>query len=463
MPEPFAVAIVGAGFSGVMTAVHLLRSSGPRPIRVVMINRSGIMARGVAYGTNSPAHLLNVPAGRMSAFPDDPGHFARYAQTRDHDVLLSTFVRRSVYGEYLEANLHEAVAAGYPNSLEQIVAAVASVEPGLLSATITTSTGACVRADRVVLAVGNYPPADPAGLPSSFFALPQYVRDPWAGGSLATVPTSAPALLVGTGLTMLDVALDLHARGVPGAIAISRRGLLPRPHDPTVSPAEPRHRPPGIESLNSVTAVARAVRKQIRDIAASGGDWRQVIDSLRGITPALWQRLDTSERAKFLRHARPYWDVHRHRAAPSICQECDQLRGRGWLSVRPGRLLGAEPDATGVTVSYSPRGTDVIERVRVGAVVNCTGPATDVRTAGDPLLTGLFSRGLAVADPLGLGIDVAANGAVIAADGTPSPVMFYVGPLIRSRDGEGTAVPELRVQAASVARTVLGCPAGATT
>src|SRR5262249_39332223 len=136
MAEPFTVAVVGAGFSGVMTAVHLLRAKSARPVRVVMINRSGVFARGVAYGTKSPAHLLNVTAGRMSAFPDDPGHFARYAQSRDPSVTPGTFVRRSIYGEYLEHNLTEAIATSGPNTLEQVVAAVQSVEPDAAGATV---------------------------------------------------------------------------------------------------------------------------------------------------------------------------------------------------------------------------------------------------------------------------------------------------------------------------------------
>lgn len=455
MTEPFTVAVIGAGFSGVMTTVHLLRSRPARPVRVVMVNRSGVMARGVAYGTNSPAHLLNVPAGRMSAFPDDPGHFARYVQSRDPSAAPASFVRRSLYGEYLEANLAEAVATGAPNTLEQVVAGVASVEPGLGGAVVTTTDGARLRADAVVLAVGNYPPAHPPGLPESFLSSPWYVRDPWAAGALAAVPTASPVLLVGTGLTMLDVALDLASRGVLGAVAVSRRGLLPRPHDPDVPPAEPSHRPPGVEALATVSGLIRAVREQVRVRVKDGGDWRQVIDSLRAITPALWSRLDSAERARFLRHARPYWDVHRHRAAPRVCAAVERLRASGWLAVRPGRLLGAEEDEAGVRVRFSPRGTDAADELRVGAVVNCTGPATDVRTAGDPLLANLFRRGLAKPDPLGLGIGVAADGRVVSATGEPSGVLFYVGPLLRARDGEGTAVPELRVHAAGVVGAVL--------
>jgi uncharacterized NAD(P)/FAD-binding protein YdhS len=454
MTEPFTVAVVGSGFSGVMTAVHLLRGSAPRPVRVLMVNRSGVMARGVAYGTNSPAHLLNVPAGKMSALPDDPTHFVRFAQSLDPSVTPGTFVRRSAYGSYLEHLLTEA-AAGRSNALEQVVAEVRGVEPDRAWATITTDDGRRITVDRVVLAVGHYPPAHPPGLPPEFLASPYYVRDPWARGALDSLPVDSPVLLIGTGLTTLDVALDLRARGVPGAVAVSRRGLLPRTHDPRVPPPEPCHRPPGIDDESSARGYLRAVRRHIRSLGAAG-DWRQVIDSLRVGTPALWRRLQPGERERFMRHLRPFWEVHRHRASPETGAAVDSLLNSGWLSVCAGRLAGAVLRDGRAVVTVNGRGSGERRELTVGAVLNCTGPATDVRLAGDPLLDALFHWGQARPDPLGLGIDVAVDGAVVSGNGDPSRVLYYVGPLIRARDGEGTAVPELRVHAARLAATLLG-------
>ncbi|HEU4457029.1 MAG TPA: FAD/NAD(P)-binding protein, partial [Longimicrobium sp.] len=107
---PHTIVIVGGGFSGTLTAVHLLRGEWPEGLHVVLVNRSGPLARGVAYGTRSAAHVLNVPAARMSAFPDDEEHFLRFARGRDATVAAGDFVPRSVYGDYLEWVLREAVA-----------------------------------------------------------------------------------------------------------------------------------------------------------------------------------------------------------------------------------------------------------------------------------------------------------------------------------------------------------------
>jgi uncharacterized NAD(P)/FAD-binding protein YdhS len=456
MSEAHTVVVVGAGFSGVMVAAHLLRARSARPLRVAMVNRSGVMARGVAYGTNSPAHLLNVAAGRMSAFPTDPEHFLRFVRQHDPSAGPGTFVRRSLYGAYLGHVLADAEAAAAPNALTRIVGEAVAVEPDARGATVTTGAGDRLRADRVVLAIGHYPPAAPPGVPAEFLSSPRYVRDPWAPGALARVPRDRPALLVGTGLTALDVALDLHQCGLPAAVAVSRRGLLPRPHDPAVSAPDASHVADGLtDGPRSLRAHLRAVRRCVRAVSANGGNWRQVIDALRPYTARVWRSLGAADRERFFRHLRPYWDVHRHRAAPATAAAIDNLVETGWLAVRAGRFTRVIETGDGVDVAFVPKGGGVEERVRVGAVVNCTGPATNVTNAGDPLLTDLFARGLARPDPLALGIEIAEDGAVIAADGTASPTIRYVGPFLRARDGEGTAVPELRVHAARVAEVVL--------
>jgi uncharacterized NAD(P)/FAD-binding protein YdhS len=419
-----------------------------------MVNRSGAMARGVAYGTNSPAHLLNVPAGKMSALPDDPEHFLRFARSRDSSITPGTFVRRSVYGEYLGQLLAES-AARRPGSLEQLVTEVRGLEPDRAWATIVTTDGRRVTVDRVVMAVGHYPPAHPREFSPAFVASRYYVRDPWVGGAIDTIPAASRVLLVGSGLTTLDVALALSARGVSGAVAVSRRGLLPRTHDPKVPPAEAAHRPPCLEFARTASGYARAVRRHVRTVEEAGGDWRQVIDSLRAVTPRLWQRLKPAERERFLRHVRPFWEVHRHRASPETGAAVAELLKSGWLTVTAGRLLGAEVVDGQAEVAIRVRATGERQVLRVGAVLNCTGPATDIRTVGDPLLDYLFHWGQARPDPLGLGIDVSEDGAVISRRGEPSRVLYYVGPLLRARDGEGTAVPELRQYAARLARTIL--------
>lgn len=456
---PTTIAIIGGGFSGVVTAVHLLRGGLGGPGRVLLINRSGRMARGVAYGTRTEAHVLNVAAGRMSALADDEDSFLRFVRARTPSVDGGSFVPRRLYGDYLGTLLEDAIANAAPGVVcERLVGEVIAIEARAepLCADLTLADGRGVRADRVVLAVGNYAPADPPILDGRFYASERYVRDPWAPGALDRVSTGRPVLLIGTGLTLLDIALDLRARGLREPMhAISRRGLLPQAHrSPSVAPAR-THRPPDIETgPPTARAYLRAVRRHVRDLAAEGVDWREVINSLRPITPQLWQRLGTAERARFLRHLRAYWEVHRHRAAPELGAALEQLLATGALVVAAGRIVDYAEEGEWVEVAVRLRATGRVRTFRVGSVINCTGPNTDTRRLRDPLIEDLGERHLVCHDALGLGIEVAQDGALLAARGEASRVLYYVGPFLKARDWEATAVPELRVHAQRLAETL---------
>src|SRR5262249_35826518 len=142
--------------------------------------------------------------------------------------------------------------------------------------------------------------------------------------------------LIGTGLTMVDVVLDLRSRGHQGAItALSRRGLMPVPHRnvEAYTPFVPADCPP--KRISELLAV---VRREVRSAAERGIDWRSVIDALRTQIDTLWRNLPFQERKRFLRHARPYWEVHRHRVAPVVADEIDALLRSGSLSVIAGKI-----------------------------------------------------------------------------------------------------------------------------
>jgi uncharacterized NAD(P)/FAD-binding protein YdhS len=451
------VLIIGAGFSGAITAANLLRRGAGSPLRIVLANRSGAIARGVAYGTRSERHVLNVPAGNMSAFADDPEHFLRYAARRDPEVRGGTFVPRRMYGDYLMDVLAEAERDAAPGArLERVVGEATAIRVHDDGAVVTFDDGSVLRAHRVVLAVGNYAPGEPRLADHAIYSSRRYVRDPWRPGALDAIAPSDRVLLIGTGLTMLDVALDLRTSGVRAPmIAVSRRGLVPQPHrSPSVAPTY-EHRPPGIESGEATAAAyLRAVREHVRRVAGSGADWREVVGALRPITAALWQRLSVRERARFLRHVRPYWEVHRHRAAPEPAAAVRRMLDDGEMRVVAGRLLSMTEEGNGVTVTLRRRGAAAPETMRVERVVNCTGPESDTRTLRDPLVATLREAGLLSPDALGLGVETAADGALLDAAGRPSRTLFHVGPFLKATYWEATAVPELRVHAARLAHSL---------
>lgn len=432
-PRVEHVAIVGAGFSGTLLAINLLRHGGPRAKLIEARDQVGC---GVAYSAADDEHLLNARAGRMSALPDDDGHFARWLQARGGGH--ADFARRVDYGRYLRELLDEARAA-HPDRLQLVEGRAVDVEPD----GVRLADGRLVRADAAVLAVGNLPPHPPPGLVPEALPPGVYRGDPWAGDVAEGLGPDDAVLLIGTGLTMVDAALLLGARGFRGRmVALSRRGLLPRVHAAEAPERGPVERPPP-----RAGALLRAVRRRGAEVG-----WRTAVNELRPHTQALWRAASPDEQRRFLRHLRPWWDVHRHRLAPDVGAKLDALRAAGRLEATAGRLLGAEALDRRALVRWRPRGGTGERTLEAARVVNCTGPQGDLSRADDPLLHRLLARGLIRPDRHRIGIDVDAQSAAVGADGVGSPTLLAIGPMTRGCFWEIVAVPDIRVQAWSVAR-----------
>lgn len=445
------IAIIGAGFSGTTVAVHLLRAA-PEPLaRLYLVERGDHEVGGVAYRTPSASHTLNVPAGRMSAFESDENDFVRYVRRREPARTGGSFVPRRLYGAYLADTLdEERRLSRLP--LIRVAGEVVGLDDRSDGVTLTLADGRVFDADDVVLAIGNYPPSDPPAADPRFVTSIRYARDPWARDALE-LDRREDVLLIGTGLTACDIALALRDADHRGVIhAISRRGLLPQPH--RLSPRPPPHleRPATLDEWPATAlGLLRGLRREVRERAWEEVDWREVVTSIRGDTPALWQRLDVEERRRFLRHARPYWETHRHRSSPDTAHAIEELVATGRLEIVAGGLESLAEVDGGVTATIRRRGAAAVEPLRVGKVINCTGPDTDLTRVADPLVVALRRGGLIRPDELGLGLDTDEEGRLVSADGTVSARLTLVGPLRKGRLWEHTAVPELRVEAKRVA------------
>lgn len=436
------VAIVGGGFSGAMLAVQLLR----RGARVTLVERGGSPGRGLAYGAADPIHLLNVRAGNMSAYPDDPGHLARWLDARGLADAASRFAPRRLFGDYVEEQLAEAVTAA-PGRFAHVRAAAEDLEQREAGIVLRTDAGERIEADAAVLALGNLPPPAPPGLDPARLPDGSYWGDPWAPGATAGLDNGS-VLLVGTGLTMVDLALLLDARGFAGRIvALSRRGLIPRPHRDEPPPADRRTEPPRAIDSNLV--------REVRARAAAIG-WRHAVDELRPFSQGLWRGATAAQRRRFIRHLRPRWDVHRHRIAPQVAAGIQALIDDGRLEVAAGKLVSTEAADGGVRVRWRPRGSDELHEAVFARIINCTGPEGDLPRSSEPLLRRLLERGRIRPGPIGLGLDADAQGRVLAANGTPDPRLYAVGPLTRGLYWEIVAVPDIRGQVADLAATL--CP-----
>ena len=431
------VAIIGAGFSGTLQAINLLRHDGPR---ATLIERAPEPGVGLAYGAAHPSHVLNVRAGNMSALPDDPGHFVRWLQARGVADAVSAFIPRVTYGEYLRELLAETRrSAG--ERLTVIQGEVVDLDVGE-TATLTLGDRT-ITADAAVLAVGNLPPHSPPGLDPDALSADRYSGNPWDPAMPQGLTADDTVLIIGTGLTMVDVALTLDAHGYCGKIvALSRRGLLPRPHGPGADWKKIDERPDTGTS---------ALLHRVRTRAAAIG-WRNAVDELRPFTQPMWCNASDDQRARFLRHLRPWWDVHRHRLAPEVYARLHAIIDRGQLSVIAGKTLSFEEDAAGVAVGYRPRGGDAPQTIVARRIVNCTGPLTDLARTDEPLLRKLAAKGTIRADEAKLGIDVDNQAQTINARGEINPALYALGPMTRGAFWEIVAVPDIRQQTWNLAR-----------
>ncbi|GAA0743239.1 FAD/NAD(P)-binding protein [Ideonella azotifigens] len=463
------VAIVGLGFSGVATALHLLRGLPPGAT-LHLLERGDSAGRGVAYGTRCDSHLLNVPAGRLGWDPADEASFLAWLTERGttdpqgQPLAAADFAPRRLLGSYLEHGLTQAIDAARARGVR-----VRSGLPGVTGLVrqgpcwrLQLSDGSTLSASQVVLATGHLPPARPpvtdAASGDSAWQAPGWFADPWAQPAWCELPAEADVLLLGSGLTAIDMVTQLRDQGHRGRITmLSRRGLLPQPH--RVLEARPR---PGLSPISELgpdlklRLVLRAVRRWVAEAEADGRDWRDVMASLRSCTPKLWQRLTVRDRRQFLRHVQPWWDTHRHRLAPVLWQALQDDMAAGRVASVAGRLRHAEQLADGRwALQWQPRGSAEIQGAEVHAIINCTGPTSSLRHATDPLLASLRERGMLSADALGLGLLTDTQHRPLDSSGVAVEDLFYIGPMLKAQHWEATAIPELRQHAAQTAQAVL--------
>ena len=428
------VLIVGGGFSGTMLAAELAR----RQLSAVLIESKERAGRGTAFSTAEDTHLLNVPAARMGAWADQPDDFAK--AVGDEGLQPEAYAPRRRYGEYLRSILDDAERSGFVTVIRG-----EAVDAGHQNERwqVSLADGSRIEGRALALAQGNQPPRPPAlarGIPDELF-----VNDPWSElGRKALIKTAASGgdvLLIGTGLTMVDVVLSLDEARLRGrVVALSRRGLAPRAHaDHGLAPVTLEELPQG--SL-------RELWRWLLDRGAAVG-WRAAVDSLRPHSHALWQSLGEEQQRRFLRHARPWWDVHRHRIAPEIAGRIQRLVQLGQLEIFAGRVtdMWVEGNQLGVTIKRRGKGQGTEHRFALA--VNCTGPLGAVSDSSDPLIKSLFESELARADVLDLGLEVDERSRL-----TGAPLAWALGPMTKGRYWEITAVPDIRGQVAQVAKDI---------
>ncbi|MFD2786417.1 FAD/NAD(P)-binding protein [Hymenobacter rubripertinctus] len=452
------ITIIGGGFSGSTLAVQLARLAGDQPFAcdVHLVEPRPVPGPGLAYTARRPEYLLNVRAQSLSAFPDQPEHFRNWlritepGECREHD-----FCSRQSYGRYLQQLVSQVLEWPSLNGIRcqwhnQLAKSV-TLAPDGRSAVVQLRNDLLIQSDFVVLALGNFAPLPPTATDFAYLLHPTYHASPWAQGGLRTIGSDETVLLIGTGLTAVDVLLGLRADGHQGQITVvSQHGRWPTAH--LLSHERyPSFYAADLAGLTTVLDVLRAVRRHLRAARQQGLDWRLVIDSLRPDSGRIWAAWPLAEQARFLRHLAGRWAVLRHRSPPHNAAVLNELLATGFVRQHTGRVqaIRAVADDLVVTVQH---GAAAAQTLTTRHIINCTGPLLDYRRIAEPLVTHLRGAGQLVPDPLGLGISTDAHGALLDAAGRPSDVLFTLGPSRRPQNFESTAVPELRAQAIALAQ-----------
>lgn len=443
-----SVVIVGGGASGVLVASQLLRSPDP-DLRVTLIERQGRFGQGLAYSAQHRNHRVNVPARGMSAFPDDAEHFWRWLQRKEPGQHPSswTFVPRRLYGAYLEDVLREA-ADRIPGRLVVLSEEVLAVNETRKGVEVVLGNGASLAARTAVLAVGHETqPARGKGIAVH------------AGSDRDTpLDPSAHVMILGSGLSMVDAWVSLSdARHTGPITVVSRNGLVPRGHlDVAPLDIDAADIPFGA----SLTSLTRWFRSLVREAESQGQDWRSVVDGLRPYNQRLWQSWPEREKRQFLRHVRPWWNTHRHRLPPELQEGLLRSIASGQVKLVAAEFIDIERADDKVRATIRPRSTSLRQVMDVARVYDCGGVTVDVRASANPVIQHVIRTGMARPDAMRIGLDVDEHCALIGADGAVSRRIHVVGPLTRGRFFEIEAIPDIRVQSAALAQTILYQEAG---
>ncbi|MDZ4712992.1 MAG: FAD/NAD(P)-binding protein [bacterium] len=454
-----SIAVIGGGFCGSVTLIQLIKQA-TKPLNIILINCENPNGKGIAFSSYNSRHVLNVPAAKMSAFPDEPEHFINWVKSKQryqefvNDELNDRFLPRVVYGQYLEELFTKVVEdAPYYVNVKIISDEATDIIQNEEVSEIILKSGSSFKADIVVLALGNFLPDNPKIKDDGFYASKKYFRNPWLKKSIQGVKHENNILIIGTGLTMVDNVLSLIDEKYEGKIyAISTKGFFPLSHKkrkPYTDILEELHPPYSIPKLYNI------FRKHIKYVLSHGITGEAVVDAIRPKTQEIWLSLTLKDKIRFMSHIRHLWGVARHRLPKEIYDQMQSMIADGKLEIIGGRLKVLKENGKFIDVVYQDKKFQEEKELKVDRVINCTGPATDLNRLESPLIKNLLRRGLISNDEMKLGINALPDGTIIHKDHSVSSNFFTIGSMLKGILWESTAVPELRTQAKSLAGLLL--------
>ena len=443
---------MGGGFAGTALALQLRRQPALAAAEIHLIEPREAPGPGLAYTARRAEYLLNVRPGALSLYPDAPAHFAQWlARQPENSSGTPEFASRAAYGRYLHEELATIMAPAAGPAGVQWHRATAGAAPLLPNGqrAVQLADGTTIASDYVVLALGNYPPPPPAGPDLRYLHHPGFHADPWAAGNLRRIGPDEQVLLIGSGLTSVDVLLALRQDGHQAPVTVvARHGRWPAAHAPATAPYPNFYA--AMAGENTVNGAVAVFKRELRAAAAQGIGWQPVLDALRPDLGRIWATWPLTEQHRFLQHLAGLWAVARHRSPPQNAAAVAALAAAGLMQLHMGTVREIIPDGSLLRVRVGPHG-EAGSWLTAQHVINCAGPLLDYTRIADPLVASLREAGDLTPDPLRLGLLTDAHGALLDDDGRAAPGLFTLGSSRRPAYFESTAVPELRLQAAALA------------
>jgi uncharacterized NAD(P)/FAD-binding protein YdhS len=444
------IIIVGGGLSSRLLSLNLMRLSRKRKITIVIIEKNRLDRLGDAFSTGEDYHLLNVTVNKVSNYPDEPNHFLHWLIREEYNYNENSYVSRKIYKKYVKA-IFENECRSQSQNINIILVNGQVTQINVHEKFVVVDRMKLIKGDKVVLAIGNFKPSEIHLDNNTYLNNQGYHPSAWDDGLYDNFDEDEPILIIGSGLTMVDVLLSLNARNHRGKIiVISAHGYLPVSHTFHTGYTSYYNE---ISNAENLLEIFRIVRMHIQKAALSNIAWHAVIDALREDTQKIWGKLNSNDKKSFFEHLRHIWGVARHRMPPENAAVITDLFNAKRVILSAGRITKITSiDNKRFSVLYRERTTGKIISETVSHIINCMGPAANLKNIKDPLLCSLFSDSICDSDTLGLGINSLADGTVIDRNGNFSDYLFVLGPPARGVLWESTAVPEIRIQSCEIAK-----------
>jgi uncharacterized NAD(P)/FAD-binding protein YdhS len=440
------IAIIGAGLSGTLCLINLVKTQTEK-LRIFIIDKTNKPGYGLAYCTPEPHHLLNVPAVRMSAFVNEPDHFYNWLLKHRYNYKSSDFVPRFLYGSYIHELYLEAVTRQSKNlEVHYLPNEAIDIELFQRKAFIHLDDNNLVMSDKVILALGNFPAAHLELPDMSYIRSKRYIQHPWNDGILNKIASNDDIMIIGTGLTMVDIVASLHHKGHRGSItAVSKNGFLPKLHDRADIDSTPDYLAviPRPTDLNQIFSYMKPYLKQ--------DNWLEAVNNILLHFKEIWSELSVQDKQRFSRHLHSRWSAARHRMPAQVGKIISSMVESGQLKVVSALLQNIQSAENCLEATVYLRKVQETIELCPKFIINCTGQESNYEKLNNKLVQKLVKNGLLRNDPMNLGVNATAEGALIDASGRVSNILFTLGPPLKGVLGEASSVPEIRQQAQRLA------------